>query len=218
MGSLIVVFTLLFAAPLASQNNGLPTQRQSAVLMELIADRGLHCGLLRPWQAASLRMQTREMTARFGEAGRAAIAAEIEARRPDMGCDDRLLTTWITGAGPNLEREYLPELLAGYRALALQDPPPAPFVETAGREDFARALVRIDAKLAALEAAGEQPAGQMSWRVLAERQERLAAQIGAAIAGTGDAGRFSSEQAANIAADVARIGELWLADQPEREP
>jgi hypothetical protein len=213
MRSLIVLFALFFVAPLASQNSGLPTGQQSAVLVELIADRGLHCGLLRPWQAASLRMQTRDLIARFDEARRAAIAKEIDARRPNMGCDDPLLTTWIEGTTPAFEREYLPELLAGYRALALRDPLPSPFVDVAARKDFEGALVLIDAKLAALEAAGVKPGGQPSWAALAERQAGFAAQISAAISGTGDAGRFSPEQAAQLAQDVARIGELWLADQ-----
>lgn len=213
MHSRIVLFALVAVTPLVAQNNGLPSRQQSAVLVELIADRGLDCGLLRPWQAASLRMQTRDEIASFDEAGRAAIAKELDARRPLMGCDDGLLTTWIESAGPNMEREALPELLAGYRALALLDPTPATFVKAAGREDFADALVLIDAKLAAMEAAGIQPAGQMSWPALAERQAGFAAQIGATIAGTGEAGRFSPEQAAQIAEDVARIGELWLADQ-----
>jgi hypothetical protein len=214
--SLILLVSLALAPPAAAQNSGLPGQQQSAVLVELMADRGLDCGLLRPWQAASLRIQTREAMARFDEAGRAAVAAEIDARRPKTGCDDPLLNAWIAGAEPNFEREYLPELLEGYRAFARQDAPPAVFLEAAARTDYAAALALIDAKLAALEAAGVRPAGQTSWRALAERQAGFAAQISAAISGTGDAGRFSREQAAQIAEDVAHVGELWLADQRQQ--
>jgi hypothetical protein len=201
-------------ASATAQNNGLPNRQPSLILVELIADRGLHCSLLRPWQAASLRMQARDQLATFDEAGRAAIAAEIDARRPKMLCDDALLKTWIEAAGPNFDREHLPELLAGYRAFARQITPPAPFQAATGRTDYADALTRIEDKLAALESAGVQPPGRMSWPALAERQAGFAAQLAAAISGIGEAGRFSAEQAAQIAEDVGRIGELWLQDAP----
>jgi hypothetical protein len=205
---LVPLLVVVSGAPAVAQNNGLPGQQQSVVLVELIADRGL----LKSWQAASLRMQTRDQLGRFDDAGRTAVAAEIEAQRPTMGCDHATLTTWIEGAGPNLEREYLPELLAGYRAFALQAAPPAAFREATRRKDYADAIARIDAKLAALQAAGVQPPGRMTWAALADRQRALAAQIAAAISGNADAGRFSPAQATQITQDVAQIGELWLAE------
>ncbi len=210
---LLPLLVVVLAVPALAENRRLPGQQESAVVVELMADRGLHCGLLRPWQAASLRMQTRDLIARFDDAGRAAVAAEIEARRPAMACDDPLLTTWIKGSLPGFDREHLPELLAGYRALATQDVPPARFRNATGRKDYSSALALIDAKLAALEAAGVRPPGGKGWQALAERQAAFAAQMSAAISGVGDAGRVSPAQAAQIVEDVARIGELWLADQ-----
>jgi hypothetical protein len=210
---LVPLLVVVLAVPASAQNQRLPGQQESAVLVELIAERGLDCGLLRPWQAASLRMQTRDLIASFDDVGRAAVAAEIDARRPAMACDDPLLTTWIEGAEPNFDREHLPELLAGYRALATLEVLPAPFRDATGRTDFTAALAQINAKLAALEAAGVQPPGGKGWQALAERQAGFAAQMSAAISGVGDAGRFSRAQAAQLMEDVARIGELWLAEQ-----
>lgn len=209
----ILLAGFAFAAPLAAQNNGLPNRQQSAVLMELITQRGEECELLRPWQAASLRMQTRDLIESLDEETRAVVAAEVETRLPEMECEDSLLNAWIEGAGPGFEREYLPELLTAYRAFAEQDPPPAPFSDIAAREDYAEALALIDAKLGELEAAGVVPPTG-GWDTLAERQTSMAGQIAGAIAGTGETTRFSAEEATRLAEDVARIGELWLADRP----
>jgi hypothetical protein len=216
MRYLIVLLHVAAVTPAVAQNNGLPSQQRSAVLIELIAERGKDCGLLRPWQAAALRTQSRDLIARFDEATRSNIAKEIEAGRAAMTCDDAMLTSWINAAGPNFEREYLPELLTGYRAFAVQSPPPRPFTDIAGRKDYTEALARISAKLSQLEAEGIVPPGGRSWQALAERQSSMAAQITAAIAGTGEPGRFTAEQAVQLAEDVATIVELWLADAPER--
>jgi hypothetical protein len=190
-----------------------PPQVQSAVLVEAIAARGEECGLLRPWQAASLRLQTRDQLSRLDAAGRAAADAAIASRRRDMRCDDTVLTTWIGAARGNFDAEYLPELLAAYRAFARQAEPPAVFRTLTAGADRVKALGLIDAKLAALEAAGVRPPGGMTWRALLQRQEQAAAQITAAIVGRGDPGRFDPAQAAQLAEDVARIVTLWLADQ-----
>jgi hypothetical protein len=210
----LVLLGLGWATSASAQNNGLPSQQESAVLIELIAERGEDCDLLRPWQAASLRMQTRDLVARYDESVRARIREEIAVRRLGMTCEDPILTTWIGAAGPNFEPEYLPELLAGYRALALSKPPMAAFTAVTGRTDYADALARINAKLAELEAAGVRPPGGMSWQALADRQAVFAAQIAAAAANGGEPGRFSPQEAVRIAEDVARITELWLLDPP----
>jgi len=201
------------AVPLSAQNNGLPNQQQSAVLMTLIADRGEECGLLRPWQAESLRIQNRDLIERLGEEGREAVAREIETRRPAMGCDDGLLVSWTDAAGPNFEQEYLPELLGAYRAFALQPSPPAIFLESAGRQDFSEVLTRIDAKLAEMEAAGVRPPSGMTWPQLLERQATAAAEIRTAIAEDAQDGRFTRAQGEGLVRDIVTITELWMADQ-----
>lgn len=122
---IVLLAGLPAAVPATAQNNGLPSRAQSAILLELITVRGEACGLLRPWQAPSLRMTTRQEMASFDEECQAEIAAGVEARSPEMACDDSLLNGWIEGAGPNFEPEYLPELLEAYRALASLETSPA---------------------------------------------------------------------------------------------
>ena len=213
MRTATLVLAAFFSVPvaLAGQNNGLPSQAQTAVLMELIADRGEECDLLRPWQAESLRIQIRDLVEGFDEARRVEVAEQIESRRPRMRCDDALLNGWIEGAEPNFEREYLPELLEGYRALALLDPPLEAFAEVTGRTDYAPVFTRIDAKLAELEAAGVQP--RAGWSALAERQAGFAVQLAAVLAGTDENVRFTPEEATRTLADVARVVELWLLEE-----
>lgn len=199
-----------------AQNNGLPTRYQSVVLVEVIAQRGESCGLLRPWEAASLQTQLREEAARLSDAERVTVAKEVDTRLAAMTCDDSLLNSWIKGAKPGFDREHLPELLTAYRAMSSLERPPAAFTQTAKRTDFAAAHAMIDAKIAALDAAGVKPSSGMTWQALADRQAGFASQIAAAIAGTNDAGRFSAAQATQLAEDVARIVELWLADSVTR--
>lgn len=213
-GLVCTVLAFLSIAPsVAAQNNGLPGQQETAVLMTLIADRGEECELLRPWQAESLRIQTRDLIARLDEAERTSVSESIEARRPDMGCSDGLLVTWTEGAGPNFDVEYLPELLTAYRAMASRPSPPQPFLDAAGRTDFAPAMTRIDQKLAELEAEGIRPPSDMTWPELHERQASAAAELAAAVEGTTASDRFPPEEAARIVRDIATIGELWLADE-----
>jgi hypothetical protein len=204
---------LSVAVPLGAQNNGLPSQQQSAVLMTLIADRGEECALLRPWQAESLRVQNRDLILRFDDAAREAVERDIEARRPAMGCDDGLLVAWTAGAGPNFEQEYLPELLGAYRAFAVQSSPPEIFLTLVGREDHTEAIGRIDAKLAEMEAAGVRPPSGMTWPQLLERQATAAGEISAAIAGSPTTERFTREQAEGLVGDVVTVVELWMADE-----
>jgi hypothetical protein len=211
---------LLLAAPLAAQNSGLPNPVETVVVMELIVERGLECGLLRPWQGAGLRIQIRQDRERLDEAEHAQVAREVEARRPDMGCDDGLLTTWIGAAGPNMEREFLPELLTAYRALALLADVPAPFIEASGRDDFEEAIARVDDKLAELEASGVRPPGGMTWEELEVRQAGAVAEFATVMAGGGTEGSPSVAQAERLVRDVAVVVELWLADEgaPGRSP
>lgn len=209
--SLLAVLAMT-ATPLAAQNNGLPTQQQGAVLVDVIAIRGAQCELLTPWQAASLRIETRDQIARFDDSTQAAIRSDIDARAKGMTCDDGVLVQWIRGTAPNMEREYLPELLAGYRALAVMSPRPAPFDSVTGRAEYSEVVTRIDAKLAAMVAAGVRLPGGMTLDALNTRQARYAAQIGAAIAGADTSGRFTAAQARQIVIDAGRIGELWLEE------
>lgn len=209
---LLFLGSLAFVVPLAAQNNGLPSQQQGAVLIEVIAIRGAQCELLRPWQSASLRMQTRDQIARFDDTTRAQIRREVDARVQAMPCDDAVLVQWIDAAAPNMEREYLPELLAAYRALATMSPRPVPFDSVTGRAQYTDVVPRLDAKLADLVASGVRLPGGMTLDALNKRQAGFATQIGAAINGTDTVGRFTAEQARQVVVDVGRIGELWLGD------
>ncbi len=206
----LVLVLAMTAAPLTAQNNGLPTQQQGAVLVEVIAIRGAECELLKPWQAASLRMQTRDQIARFDDSTQAAIHADVDARAKAMTCDDAVLVQWITAAAPNMEREYLPEMLTAYKAVATMSPRPAPFDSVTGRSEYTDVVARIDTKLAAMVAAGVRLPSGMTLDALNTRQAGFATQIGAAIAGTDTVGRFTADQARQIVIDAVRIVELWL--------
>ncbi|MEE2565567.1 hypothetical protein [Hyphobacterium marinum] len=201
----------VFAAPALAQNNGLPTQRQGLILVEVITQRGLECDLLRPWQAGALRMQTRMELGQYDSEARAEISGEIAERTAAMTCEDPLLIGWIEGASPGFEREMLPFFLVAYDAMAGLDPVPALFAEETGRSDYGLPLSIIGAEIERLQDAGIRPEGGVEWDAYETRINTAAAEIGGVLGGA-DSERFSHAEAEAYATDIARITELWLAD------
>ena len=210
---LLLAATLIPAATATGQNNGLPNRQQSAVLMTLIADRGEACDLLRPWQAASLRMQTRDLIAQFDDSVRTVIEHEVEQQRATMACDNNLLVQWTAAAAPNMEREYLPEMLTAFKAMAELDPHLAGGGLFANSGEVIQVIRAIDQKLAAMVKEGVRLPGDMTLDSLQRRQGTFARQIQAAFNGTGDPGRFDRIQASHLIVDVARITRLWWLEQ-----
>jgi hypothetical protein len=110
-----------------------------------------------------------------------------------------------------MEREFLPELLTAYRALALLSDPPAACTEASGRDGFEAAIVRIDDELAQLEASGVRPPGGMTWEELTVRQAAAVAEFATAIAQGASEGGPPAAQAEQLVRDVAVV-ELRLAE------
>lgn len=202
---------LTLAASALAQNNGLPTQRQDLVMVEAIAQRGLDCALLRPWQAEALHMQTRMELGQYDAATRAGIDTEIATMADGMACDDGLLNAWIEGASPGFEREMLPFFLVAYDAMAGLDPVPALFAEETGRTDFGRPRAIIGAEIERLQDAGIHPEGGVEWDAYETRIDTAAAEIAGVLNGT-ESGRFSHTEAEGYVTDIARVTELWLDD------
>lgn len=210
---LTILLLLALALPLRAQNNGLPNRVQSVVLLELFVDRGPACGLLEPWQAEALRVQTREEAGRLDDAEREFVAREVEVRRSEMTCEDGLLVQWTEAVRPNLEREFLPELFTGYIALASLPEPPAAFVEATQDYQSEAVIARLELRLAELEAEGVAPPSRQSWSELRARQADRVAELAAAASGAETNGRYTQAEAEQTIRDVASIVALWLAEE-----
>lgn len=203
---------LTLAAPALAQNNGLPTQRQGLVMVETIAQRGLECDLLRPWQAQALRAQSSREMARYDADTQAGIEAEIATMAEEMACDTPFLNAWIDGASAGFEREMLPFFLIGYTAFAEMDTPPALFIELTGRTDYGLPLSMVGAEIERLQADGVMPEGGASWPEFEARVDEAADDIAGALRGE-EGGDFTAGEAAGYVTDIATVTELWLADQ-----
>jgi hypothetical protein len=151
----------LTSAPSAAQ--GLPNREQSVVLLNVIALKGGECGLLRPWEAATVQALADQDTLGWEQTRVAATAAETQALLARTGCDEPFLHLWIDGARRGIEAEYLSLHLVVYRALLSMQAPPDAFREAATRASPAADIAAIDAKLAALEASGARPDGGGPW-------------------------------------------------------
>tara|TARA_R110002073_G_scaffold26574_1_gene87056 strand:- start:156 stop:854 length:699 start_codon:yes stop_codon:yes gene_type:complete len=205
-------FALTLTASALAQNNGLPTQRQGLVLVETIAQRGVECDLLRPWESQALRAQTSREMAAYDAETRAEIEAEIASMAGEMACDAPFLNAWIEGAHPGFEREMLPFFLVGYTAFAQMDTPPALFTEMTGRDNFDLPLSMVGAEIERLQSNGVMPEGGVEWPAFEARIDEAAADIAGALRGE-EGGDFPAEEAAGYVRDIATVTELWLTDQ-----
>ena len=208
---LAVTATLALTAPALAQNNGVPTQRQGLVMVEVIAQRGVECDLLRPWESQALRSQTSREMAAYDAETQAEITAEIATMSADMACDAPFLNAWIDGAHPGFEREMLPFFLVGYTAFAEMDTPPALFTELTGRDDYGLPLSMIASEIERLQGEGVMPEGGVEWPAFETRIDAAAADIAGALRGE-EGGNFPAEEAAGYVRDIATVIELWLDD------
>ncbi len=185
--------------------------------MEIIAQRGLGCGLLVPWQAAVLRAQSLEPLKRFDPEMRGRIAAEVGSGVESTPCDAPMVAGWIESTRDGVEAEMLPPYLIVYREMASAENPPAVFAATALRLDYTVAIDAINAKLEALEASGATPEGGKPWSDYIARTSEAAATIARALRGEDEDGKYSPDEAAALVAQSALITELWLQEPASRQ-
>ena len=201
----------VFAASATAQDN-LPGQYRSLVFVEAIAQRGLSCALLRPWQSAALSVQVADETHRWTDAHRAQLQADAAAQAAAMACDNETLNVWINGAGRGFESEMLAHFIVIYAALSQMTPPVSLFAETTQLEQHADARVAITAKLDALEAAGAVPEGGGPWDAFIERTSTATVEIARGYESGELPERYTPTQIEALVVGSVRVTELWLAD------
>jgi len=206
----LTVGLMLMASPAMAQ--GLPSQERSMALVSMFAERGEECGLLKAWQAQTLRAQVEEASRSWDNDIRGRILEERQRLIDETGCDSELLNAWIEAAQKGFESEYLPPYLVVYRAMARMDEPPAAFTAVALRLDGEPAIAAIESHLERMAASGRPAEGGKPWPEFIERTESFAMQFAGLLSGDSDveAGRFSADEAAGWLAQSALITELWL--------
>ena len=185
---------------------------QATALLQVIEQRGLECGLLSKWRAATLRAQILDAMSEWNTDKRDAAAAHTQTLAAQTGCDAALLTNWISMASRGFDSEYLPPYLIIYRTLAMMETRPAVFEAAALRYRFAPAIAAIDAKIAALEAEGRVPDGGGSWPDFVAKTSNHTRSLAVTLNGEADDARYSADQAAAFFAQAALITELWLEE------
>lgn len=204
---------ILCAAPALAQNNGTPSRDQTVVYMTTIAERGLECDLLLPWESLTLKVQILQAEgARLSFKQKQEAAEKVAARKTDMACDDAGLTEYIDGAGPGIDREILPPYLVMYHTFGSLENAPALFTAAAPRLDYRQPIAKIEAKFADYEAKGYKPEGGGSW---GDYRKSLAGIMTEALANmdSGDPQKSrKAKQAITYMPTSAVIVETWLAD------
>jgi len=192
----------------------LSSQDQSIVLLTVIAERGADCGLLRPWQAATLHSQIDDASKDWDAATRAVAAAATAEQAGETACDSPTLTVWIEGAHNGFEREYLPLFIIAYRVLAQDEPQLSLFRALSERGDVASDVATIDAKLTDLETSGVLAEGGKPWPDYIASMTGFVEGFAAMLRGQDSeiANDFSTDEAAAWIAQSVVISELWLAD------
>ncbi len=212
LGERVVIAVLaaaLAAAPLRAQQA--PPDPASYIFLATVADRGLNCGLLKPWQVAAILSEAGRLLNAFEEADRDGVIAQATEQAAATPCDDAGVNQWIQGATPGIEREWLPPNLALYRALATMDEPPQLFLDIVGDTDLTSAVASIDAQIASFEIGGLVAEGGLAWDDYLSQIADVAAQIVSAAAGEPDAA-FPQDDATSYIVDAAVIVTLWLSD------
>lgn len=211
MKVVIAALSLVISGVFAAAAQEVSPRVRTAAFIEVAAARGLDCGLMRPWQAAALRaLNLRDMEGWTPER-RAEVVAEVQRRVAETACDDEALNVWIEGSRPGFDREMLPPYLVVYMTLAGAEAPPRVFSQTALRIDYTPAVDAIEAKLAALEAAGVVPEGGRPWPEYIDRTQAFVSRFVETLADP-DAPPAEVDQAAAWLAQTAHVVELWLAD------
>lgn len=208
---LVLIALATAGPPGALDAQDLPREGDSVILLHSIASRGLECGLLAPWEAATIRAQTPDIIARWSGAEREVVSARLATRRAEMACDAETLAGWIDATRGGMEAEGLAHFIVIYRALATMDTPPPILDAITGRVDYTAPVAAIDAKLAELERSGAVPEGGASWPEFIARTGEAVTSFAEAIAsGTPASGNMPLDRAAAIMAQSAHVTELWL--------
>lgn len=197
--------------PALAQNNGLPGAVRSNAFVQMVAERGLECDLLKPWESAALMGMVADDMSRRPEDMMAQMQTEAARLSAETACDAQALNVWIEGASPGFEREILPPYLVAYAQLARLETPPEVFTRITTLEDHGQAIEQIEAKIDALGAAGVTPEGGMSWPEYVERVDEFIAGF-MALTDSGDAESAEVAQAAGLIEQSVRITELWLQE------
>ena len=183
-----------------------PTKVRSGAYMEMIAQRGAECGLLKDWESLSINALTLQDRDGWSEELLESLKAETAKQVAETECDSEMLTLWIDAARPGFDAEMLAPYLVAYKTLAELDAPSHVFEATALRLDKAPVIAAIDAKLAELAASGRPAEGGKPWPEYIDRTRDGVLEF---------AGQLESEggdQAAGWMAQSARIIETWYAE------
>ncbi|MCW5697705.1 MAG: hypothetical protein KIS96_13350 [Bauldia sp.] len=199
---------LLLAAPAAGQ----PSQASSYILVAGYADKGEACGLIEPWEAAAMRAEARRFLVTFPDDERRSLLATAAASTERLTCGDEAMVEWLAAARAGIAREWLPQHLALFRALADMDRVPLAFLATALPIEFAPAIVAIDRQFADWQASGAWLEGAPSQEEFFAAMRNVAIELTQALSGAART-PFSADEAAAILAEAGLIGRLWLLAQ-----
>lgn len=183
----------------------------SYVFLVVVAERSVHCDLLKRWQVAAVLSQAKRAIPTLSDAERADLAATALRQAASTPCDDPRVNDWIRGAAPGIEREWLPPNLALFRSFATMEEPPAVFRAIVADMNLSRAIGAIDGEIRAFQANGIRPEGGLTWEAYLAQVNGVAAEIAAAAAGE-DGAVYTQESARAYVIDAAFITKLWLAD------
>lgn len=207
--ALCIAGSTIIAPAAAAQNNGLPSQTQSAAFLETVAHMGLDCDLLQPWQSLAIRALLHEDTRHMTAEKRADVQILSDELDSKFTCETEAMTVWIEGASQGFEHEMLAPYLVAYMTFADMDNPPVVFSATALRTDYTDAVSAIEAKLADLEASGRKPEGGGSWPDYIARTGTAVEEFAETLA-SGETTGADADQAAAWTAQSALIVESWL--------
>lgn len=199
-----------FAAPAQAEN--LPSRDRSVIMLHVIADKGLECGLLNEWESMVIRVQARQERRNWDRDRRQRAAAAIASDVAEKGCDDGLVTGWIDAARPNLSAEGLAPFLVIYQELAKLDTPPEMFDAASLRLDYTDAIDRIEAEFARLEAEGRVAEGGQGWDEYRAGLKVFFDEAVIALAAGEPAASRKSREALNYISFSVRVVETWLAE------
>jgi len=205
----LAVLAMAVAACATVAADPVPSKVRSGAFVEMVAQRGVECGLLKRWQDLSLRALSLQDRNGWAEEDVAALRAETARLVSATACDAESLTLWIEESRKGFDSEMLPPYLVAYKTLAEMDAPPRVFSATSLRLDKAPVLAAIDRKLEALAASGRPAEGGKPWP---EYIDRTSAAI------LGFAGSLEAEGGDEAAAWIAQSGmivEIWYEEERE---
>ena len=193
---------LLALVPAAAQQGGGHPEMQTVVLIDLVADRGVGCGTIAPWEEELLRIKARELYDKFDPEQVPALQAEARERAAAASCDGVEIARWPEAEREGWETRDLPKYLVAYRAFALMNPPPDAFSAVTERADYGAAVRAIDTRLAALEVSGVEAPGRGTWWDYIDLMDRMLKTRAAS----------GSDDSVDYIEEVARLTEFWLDD------